>query len=168
MDDPAVQPADAAAAQAVRRRRPPPEVPLPGLSRGRLALAVGALGVAGSLTLATHFQLFPWPLHGVMRDWALHSCGVLATALATGLCLGLHRAHRRGARRALAAIALGVPLAVTLLHELGQWLWPEHARDAFDALRDCALNVLGATVAGALLLAQRPAPGRGSAAGADG
>lgn len=144
---------------APRRRRPPPEAPVPALSRARLLLAVGVLGAAGCTTLATHFVVFPWPFQATMRDWALHSCGLLATTLATGLCLGLHRAHRRAARRALTAIALGVPLAITLLHELGQWIWPADPRDAFDAVRDCVLNVVGAAVAGALLRSgQRPAP----------
>jgi len=148
----------AAPAAAPRRRRPPPEAPVPALSRARLLLAVGLLGAAGCTTLATHFVMFPWPFQATMRDWALHSCGLLATTLATGLCLGLHRAHRRAARRALTAIALGVPLAITLLHELGQWLWPVDPRDAFDAVRDCVLNVVGAAVAGALLRSgQRPA-----------
>jgi len=151
-----------------RRRRPPPEAPVPALSRARLLLAVGVLGAAGCTTLATHFVMFPWPFQATMRDWALHSCGLLATTLATGLCLGLHRAHRRAARRALTAIALGVPLAITLLHELGQWLWPADPRDAFDAVRDCVLNVVGAAVAGALLRSgQRPEPPP-SAAGAAG
>lgn len=150
-----------------RRRRPPPQAPVPPLSRARLLLAVGVLGLAGCTTLATHYVMFPWPLQATMRDWALHSCGLLATTLATGLCLGLHRAHRPAARRALTAIALGVPLAITLLHELGQWLWPAGPRDAFDAVRDCVLNVFGAAVAGALLCSgQRPArppPAAGSA-----
>jgi hypothetical protein len=151
-------------AGALRRRRPPPEAPVPALSRARLLLAVGVLGAAGCTTLATHFVMFPWPFQATMRDWALHSCGLLATTLATGLCLGLHRAHRRAARRALTAIALGVPLAITLLHELGQWLWPVGPRDAFDAVRDCALNVVGAALAGALLRSgQRPAPAAGAA-----
>jgi len=57
----------------------------------------------------------------------------------------------------LLRIALGVPLAITLLHELGQWIWPDGARDGFDALRDCALNVVGALLAVRLLRGQRPA-----------
>jgi hypothetical protein len=157
------------AGAAPRRRRPPLEAPVPALSRARLLLAVGVLGAAGCTTLATHFVMFPWPFQATMRDWALHSCGLLATTLATGLCLGLHRAHRRAARRALTAIALGVPLTITLLHELGQWLWPADPRDAFDAVRDCVLNVVGAAVAGALLRSgQRPEPPPPSAAGAAG
>lgn len=167
MDEPAPPVAPDAAAPAShgaadgapppRRRRPPPEAALPALSLPRLLLAVGVLGAAGCTTLATHFVLFPWPFQATMRDWALHSCGLLATTLATGLCLGLHRAHRRAARRALAVIALGVPLAITLLHELGQWIWPDGARDAFDAVRDCVLNVVGAAAAGTLLRAPRRA-----------
>jgi hypothetical protein len=146
-------------ARAARRPRGAP------MSRARLVASVAALALAGAVTMATHFELWPWPLQQGMRDWALHSGGVLATTLATALMLGVSR-HPDGAHRdALLRIALGVPLVVTLLHELGQWLWPDGARDGFDALRDCGLNVVAAVVAVRLLRGQRPAP---PGAGADG
>lgn len=149
----AVPPVAASSPPPARRRAPRG----PRMSRARLSACVATMVAAGALTLATHFAAWPWPLQQSMRDWAMHSGGLLATTLATGLMLGVSR-HPDGAHRdVLLRIAFGVPLAVTLLHELGQWLWPDGPRDGFDALRDCALNVVGAAVAVRLLRGQRPA-----------
>jgi len=154
----------AAASPSPAQRRAPRG---PGMSRARLLACLAAMAAAGALTLATHFQAWPWPLQQTMRDWAMHSGGLLATTLATGLMLGVSR-HPDGAHRdGLLRIALGVPLAITLLHELGQWVWPDGARDGFDALRDCALNVVGAALAVRLMRGQRPA-GAPPAAGGNG
>jgi sulfate transport system permease protein len=78
---------------------------------------------------------------------------------------------------ALVDVPLALPTAVAVLVYsalsvekgwLGQWLGPADPRDAFDAVRDCVLNVVGAAVAGALLRSgQRPEPPP-SAAGAAG
>lgn len=144
----------AAASPSPSRRRAPRG---PRMSRARLVGCVAAMAGAGAVTLATHFAAWPWPFQQTMRDWAMHSGGLLATTLATGLMLGVSR-HPDGAHRdVLLRIALGVPLAITLLHELGQWIWPDGPRDGFDALRDCGLNLAGALVAVRLLRGQRPA-----------
>jgi len=143
-----------AATTSPSRRRAPRG---PCMSRARLVACVATMVGAGAVTLATHFAAWPWPLQQAMRDWAMHSGGLVATTLATGLMLGVSRQPDGAERDALLRIALGVPLAITLLHELGQWIWPDGARDGFDALRDCALNVVGALLAVRLLRGQRPA-----------
>jgi hypothetical protein len=153
------------AAPAKSRGPRPFEPSLPAMGRSRLLLAVGVLGAAGCTTLVTHYGAWSWPLQQTMRDWALHSCGVLATTLTLGLVLGLYRAHRHSFRTQLMRIAVGVPLTITLLHEVGQWIWPHSARDAFDSIRDCVLNIAGAMTAAFLLRAQRPSAGGGAGVG---
>lgn len=152
----------AAASPSPSRRRAPRG---PRMSRARLVACVAAMAGAGAVTMATHFAAWPWPLQQTMRDWAMHSGGVLATTLATALALGVARKPDGAERDVLLRIALGVPLAITLLHELGQWLWPDGPRDGFDALRDSGLNVAGALFAVRLLRGQRPAPAAPPAGG---
>jgi hypothetical protein len=102
--------------------------------------------VTSALVLLIHLQLLPAAVQAVLRDWVLHAVAVFSASLWTSLAIGA-RAPGEGVRRARIAIAGLVPLAVVALHELGQWLWPAGARDAFDAVRDLGLDGLGALLA---------------------
>lgn len=110
--------------------------------------------VAGAMVPAIHEHLFPWQWHQFLRDWAMHFVGLVAATIFTVNVLGYHGAASWRHRRTVLRIGLAVPLAITLLHELGQWVWPAGARDAFDAVRDALLNVGGAVVG--WLVVRRP------------
>lgn len=117
------------------------------VARGRLLVWM-VLASAGALTLAIHFDLFPLRLQLVLRDWGLHWTAVLATSLLVAVVLGADTG--RGASFA-ARLATWGPFCFLALHELGQWLWPSRERDAFDSVRDLALNALGVGIAAWLL-----------------
>jgi hypothetical protein len=136
-----------------RRRRV--EVARPSFRAG-LPAAIAV--VCGALVPAIHYGLFPWQVHQLLRDWVMHFAALVAATILTAGLIGYRRSQPRHARPRL-AIAIGVPLAITLLHELGQWLWPAGERDTFDSCRDALLNVAGAAV-GLLLLRpwRRPGP----------
>jgi hypothetical protein len=106
------------------------------------------LGAAGALTLAIHFDLFPLRVQLLLRDWGLHWAAVLATSLFVAVVLGADTG--RGAPFA-GRLATWGPFTLLALHELGQWIWPAGARDAFDSLRDLALNAVGVGIAAWLL-----------------
>ena len=108
------------------------------------ATLFAVLAVAGALTLLIHFDVFPLRLQLLLRDWGLHWTAALATTLFVGFVLGVDRG--RGAPFVWWLAVLG-PCTVLALHELGQWLWPDKPRDAFDSLRDLALNGVGALLA---------------------
>lgn len=112
---------------------------------------------AGGWVVAIHTGQFPWPLHQYLRDWVMHFAALVAATLLTATMLGYHGARQERRRRALLAIGCAVPLAITLLHELGQWLWPDGQRDNFDSVRDALLNVLGTAVGWWLLRPPGPA-----------
>ena len=78
--------------------------------------------------------------------------------MATWLLLQSLTDGTRGAQIRVRRIAFFVPLLVTCLHELGQWLWPSAPRDNFDNARDFALNFVGAFVAWAILARWSPLP----------
>ncbi|MFY9341148.1 MAG: hypothetical protein WAT39_01580 [Planctomycetota bacterium] len=111
----------------------------------RTVLAI--VGVAGTMTLLIHFIVFPPHAHMFLRDWGLHFFAVVASCLACGLVLG-HKAEGKAADvRRRHRLACLVPFVFLFLHEVGQWLWPDGARDHFDSVRDALLNAAGAFVA---------------------
>ena len=135
--------------------KPPPR--RPPLSR-RLAplplrpgLALAATLAAGGMVVGVHFELWPWQWHQFLRDWVMHFCALVAAAIATAAVLGYFRAPTARQRRSLRRLGCGVPLAITLLHELGQSVWPHDGWTLLDTLRDALLNVVGAVVAWRLL-----------------
>jgi len=109
---------------------------------------------AGIATVAIQECWVPLTIHQFLRDWVMHATAVVATTLATGLVLGVASDPDAGLRRY--RIAAWVPFVLLASHELGQWTWPDGARDAFDSLRDLGLNALGAWLAARLLRASMP------------
>lgn len=110
--------------------------------------------VCGLVTVGIQEYWFPSLAQQFLRDWVMHATAVVATTLGTGLVLGVPSDPDAGLRRY--RIAAWVPFVLLALHELGQWTWPDGARDAFDSLRDLGLNALGAWLAARLLRASMP------------
>jgi hypothetical protein len=152
MRSPTPAPLPAAPASRPARRgavRPVGPAARPGLPA---VLAV----LSGAMVVAIHTESFPYPLQQQLRDWALHLVAMVAATVFTAALLGHRRRGSDRHQRLRLTIACTVPLAITLLHETGQWLWPPGARDAFDSVRDALLNVAGTAVA-CWSLRRRPA-----------
>ncbi len=111
-------------------------------SRPRVAAILLA---ALSVTLLVHFQQFPPYPQMFLRDWGLHWTAVLTTTLFLGLLLDAV-SHGSNGRLSL-RLATWVPFGLLFLHEVGQFVWPNGARDLFDSLRDVALNAMGTAIA---------------------
>lgn len=122
----------------------------------------GRLGVlcltAGLVTVGINEYLFPTACQQLLRDWVMHFTAVVAVTLGVGLVLGVATETEGAGRRMRLAVL--VPFLFLALHELGQWTWPDGARDAFDSLRDLGLNGLGTLVAWGLLCGARATPPR--------
>jgi hypothetical protein len=116
--------------------------------RGFVCLGYAALGLGG--TVAIHFGYMSQAWHDVLRGWGMHFVALFGSVAMTAWLLGYHRAEPRHAGRLL-AIALWVPLGITLLHEAGQSIWPARDWEGWDSARDALLNVLGALLAWWLL-----------------
>jgi hypothetical protein len=133
------------------RRRPAPE------PRGPEQLAIGIASTAAAMVVVIEEHWLPWTVSMHLRDWWLHFFGVLATTLLTGLLLGVHRRPWRvGRPDHVRQLACCVPFLFLALHELGQWLYPDGARDTFDSVRDCAMNAAGTVTAWCLQRRLRP------------
>lgn len=92
---------------------------------------------------AIHFGALPWQVHQPMRDWVMHPAALCAATIVTALLLGYRPAPRDRQQPLRLWLGCAVPVSIALLHELGQWLWPAGARDAFDSVRDALLDVAG-------------------------
>jgi hypothetical protein len=111
---------------------------------GRAMRSLACAFAAGAAAVTIHFAWLPAWSYLTLRNWGLHFFALVAASVLTTSLLGYHGAGRR--QRTLLRLGCGVPLAITLLHELGQWVWPAGARDHFDSVRDSALNVAGVVV----------------------
>ena len=115
-----------------------------------------ATAVAGTLTVAIHFGVFPVLVQQSLRDWLMHGTAVCASCLAVGLFVGVPRPQRPAEFRWRLRLSCWLPMGMLALHELGQWSFPDGPRDGFDSCRDLALNGAG-TVAAWWLLAREAA-----------
>lgn len=129
--------------------------------RRRAGFAWGVAIVAAAMVPAIESWVFPWQLNMFLRSWGLHFFALVAGTIFTTSVLGYHRALPGRYRRTLLTIGCAVPLTITLLHELGQWIWPAGERDAFDSVRDSLLNVFGAAT-GWWIVRHPPADADGS------
>ncbi len=102
---------------------------------------------SAALVVAIHVEAFPYPLQQALRDWVLHFAALVAATILTASALGYRRSAASRHHRTRQLVGCAVPLAATLLHELGQWVWPAGPRDAFDATRDALLDVAGTAAA---------------------
>lgn len=127
----------------------------------RIAVPAATAIASGAFCLAIDRYWFdgPWGnWHQPMRDWGLHWIALVFAVMATWLLLHSLSDGTRGASVRVRRIAFIIPVLVTCLHELGQWLWPSGPRDDFDSTRDFALNFVGAFVAWAILARWSPLP----------
>jgi len=128
----------------VRARR---RAAAPGFPRRRGSILVATGAIAGALVPTIHYGFWPMPLHVYLRDWGMHCFAVYAAAIGTLLVLGFFQADTTRRRSVLRRLGVATPLAVTLLHELGQSIWPHDQWELWDTVRDALLNVLGALLA---------------------
>jgi len=135
-----------------------PPTPTPSRARhrpsgrpGRIAITCVAAGIA---TVAIQECWVPLAIHQFLRDWVMHAIAVVATTLGVGLVLGVPNDDSADPLRY--RLAVRVPFVCLLLHELGQWTWPDGPRDHFDSLRDVGLNVVGSWLGARLLRWGRP------------
>lgn len=123
-------------------------------ARGRPGRLAVLCITAGLVTVGIEEYVFPTACQQLLRDWVMHFTAVVAVTLGVGLVLGV-ATEIDGARRRM-RLAVLVPFVFLALHELGQWTWPDGARDPFDSLRDLGLNGIGTLVAWRLLRSARP------------
>lgn len=127
--------------------RPNPRAAATVFPRGRATRLVGSAAFAGALVPVIEWAwLDPWSwrLHGALRSWGLHFFALYAAAIGTLLVLGFFHAESARRRRSLRRLGVLTPLVVTLLHELGQSIWPHDQWELWDTIRDALLNVAGA------------------------
>lgn len=123
-------------------------------SSGRAAPITVHCVLAGIVTVGIQEYWFPSACQQFLRDWVMHATAVVATTLGVGLVLGVVTDPDAGTFRY--RLAVRVPFVCLFLHELGQWTWPDGARDHFDSLRDVGLNALGSWIGARLLRWARP------------
>jgi hypothetical protein len=130
--------------------RPARREPAAVFPRRRTTALVGSAACAAALVPVIELAwLGPlsWRLHGVLRSWGLHFFALYAAVIGTLLVLGFFHADSPRRRRGLRRLGVLTPLAVTLLHELGQSIWPHDQWELWDTVRDALLNVVGALLA---------------------
>ena len=122
--------------------------------RGRPGWIATICIACGLVTVGIQEYWFPSACQQFLRDWGMHWIAVMATTLGVGLVLGVPNDDSADPFRY--RLAVRVPFVCLLLHELGQWTWPDGPRDHFDSLRDVGLNVIGSWLGACLLRWGRP------------